>query len=36
MPLLTASALFWIGGYGLFVLAHAHMLLGPRADMRCR
>jgi len=36
MPLLTVSAAFWVGGYGLFVVAYAHMLVGERADIRCR
>lgn len=36
MPLLSVSALFWVGGYGLFVAAYAHMLLGERADIHCR
>jgi uncharacterized protein involved in response to NO len=36
MPLLSVSALFWVGGYGLFVAAYAHMLLGERADLRGR
>jgi uncharacterized protein involved in response to NO len=34
MPLLTASAAFWVGGYGLFVVVHAPMLLGERAGIQ--
>ena len=36
MPLLMASAALWVGGYGLFVVAYSHMLLGERADVRSR